>query len=70
MKFVLKVLALVCLVVMSKLAKDESVVVQKPIASKAESTPVFTSSIQETPTIEKPASIISVKFDKSSLQLN
>ena len=70
MKFVLKVLVLVCLVVLSKLAKEESIVAQKPIARKADATPVFTSNIQETPAIEKSPSAFSVKFVKSSLQVN
>ena len=70
MKFVLKVLVLVCLVVLSKLAKEESMELQKPIARKADSTPVFTSSIRETPIEVSQPSTISVKFEKSSLQLN
>ena len=70
MKSVLKVLVLVCLVVISKLAKDESIGLQKPIASKTEVTPVFTSNLQETPVIEKRPSAFSVKFVKSSLQVN
>ena len=68
MKFVLKVLVLVFLVVMSKLAKDESI--QAPVAAKANSTPDFTSNIQETPLIEKQPSVTSVKFETSALQVN
>ena len=70
MKFVLKVLVLVCLVVMSKLAKDESMGSQKQIARKTESTPIFTSNVQETPIEVKEPSSVSVKFEKGSLQIN
>ena len=70
MKFVLKVLVLVCLVVMSKLDKDESMELPKQIASKTEPTSVFTSNIRETPVVERQSSAISVKFEKGSLQIN
>ena len=73
MKSVLKVLVLICLVVMSKLAKDESVELQKPVARKAEATPVYTSNIQQTPITpiaESQPSTFSVKFVKGALQVN
>lgn len=69
MKFVLKVLVLVCLIVVSKLAKDESVELHQPITGKIISTPVFTSNIQE-PIAERQPSTVSVKFEKGNLQVN
>ena len=70
MKFVLKVLALVFLVVMSKLAKDESIETPATVAAKTNATQIFTSNIQKTPIKVKQPSVTSVKFETSALQVN
>jgi hypothetical protein len=70
MKFVLKVLVLVCLVVMSKLAKEESLELETPMAGKTEATPVFTNNIRETPISQTRTSNLSVRFVKGTLQIN
>ncbi|MBK0404441.1 hypothetical protein I5M27_15690 [Adhaeribacter sp. BT258] len=73
MKFVLKVLVLVCLIVMSKLAKDEAITLQAPVATTAdtqESDAFFTSNVERSPIAERQHSPVSVKFEKGSLQLN
>ncbi|MFC5270575.1 hypothetical protein [Adhaeribacter terreus] len=73
MKFVLKVLVLVCLIVMSKLAKNETITLQTPVAKMQETqetNTVFTNNIERSPIAEKEHSPVSVKFEKGSLQLN
>ena len=70
MKFVLKVFVLVCLVVLSKLSKDEAKALQKPVAKKVSPEAIFTSQAQRAPLAERTRSAVSVKFEKGSLQIN
>ncbi len=71
MKFALKVLVLGCLVILSKLAKDDAVALHKPIAKEAEAQPVYTQQAELVPAVtERKASFISVKYEKGSLQFN
>ena len=73
MKFVLKVLVLVCLIVVSKLVKDGEVTLQAPVAHTPEmqkNNAVLTSNMEHSPLSERSHTPVSIKFEKGSLQLN
>ena len=72
MKFILKVLVLVCLVVVSKLAKDEALALRKPSSEKAASNAIFINhtAVSRAPLGETNRGAVSIKFEKSALQIN
>ena len=70
MKFVLKVFVLVCLIVISKLAKDEAVALEKPLAETGKANAIFTNHLQRSPLAERHRAPLSVKIERSSLQFN
>lgn len=72
MKFILKVLVLVCLVIVSRLAKEDAVSLQKPGIKSADSNAVLTNHTltPRVPISQTSRSVVSLKFEKGALQIN
>jgi len=62
MKSVLKVFVLICLIVISKLTKDEAVALQKPFAKARPTNEVFTNTIEHSQIAERPHAPVSTRF--------